>query len=76
MSITDEPHELATTKPEVSTEAEHIEVVRQISRVPGNSNYYEKGGLRTEGDGFDHTKYNAVSLLLFLIHPGRNSNLI
>lgn len=42
-------------------ESQNIETVRTISRVPGNSNYYEKNGLRTEGDGMDHTHYNPVS---------------
>lgn len=42
---------------------EHLEVIRTISRVPGNLNYHEKNGLRTEGDGVDHTHYNSVSLL-------------
>ena len=41
--------------------AQPLEVVRTISRVPGNPNYYEKGGLRTEGDGMDHSHYNSVS---------------
>lgn len=39
-----------------------IEPVRTISRVPGNSNYYEKNGLRTEGDGVDHSLYHPVSI--------------
>lgn len=37
------------------------EPIRTISRVPGNPNYYEKNGLRTEGDGMDHTHYDPVS---------------
>lgn len=41
---------------------EHLEVIRTISRVPDNPNYYEKNGLRTEGDGVDHEKYNPVRL--------------
>jgi hypothetical protein len=32
----------------------HVEVVRTISRVPGNPHYYEKDGLRTYGDDEDH----------------------
>ncbi|KAF2208594.1 hypothetical protein CERZMDRAFT_114565 [Cercospora zeae-maydis SCOH1-5] len=31
---------------------------RTISRVPGNPNYFEKDGLRTEGDGVDHKTEN------------------
>lgn len=38
-----------------------LEVIRTVSRVPGNPNYYEKNGLRTEGDGLDHNSYNTVS---------------
>ncbi|WPG97594.1 MFS general substrate transporter [Acrodontium crateriforme] len=32
----------------------YVEQVRTIERVPGHSNYYEKDGLRTYGDGEDH----------------------
>lgn len=49
-----------TGKLEVEEPPRHVEIVRTISRVPGNSNYYEKNGLRTEGDGIDHTVYNPV----------------
>ena len=31
-----------------------LEVIRTVSRVPGNPNYYEKDGLRTYGDDEDH----------------------
>ncbi|TGO52987.1 hypothetical protein BOTNAR_0307g00040 [Botryotinia narcissicola] len=34
--------------------ADHVEVVRTVSRVPGNAHYYEKDGVRTYGDGEDH----------------------
>jgi hypothetical protein len=44
------------------TATEQLEPIRTISRVPGNPNYYEKGGLRTEGDGVDHSQYNPVSI--------------
>ena len=33
---------------------EHIEMVHTNERVPGHTNYYEKDGLRTEGDDEDH----------------------
>ena len=33
---------------------EHVEQVHTNERVPGHSNYYEKDGLRTYGDGEDH----------------------
>ncbi len=32
----------------------HIEAVHTNERVPGHSNYYEKNGLRTDGDDEDH----------------------
>ena len=44
-------------KSEIAQKAyEHydLELVRTVSRVPGNDNYYEKDGLRTYGDGQDH----------------------
>ena len=37
-----------------------LATVRTISRVPGNNNYYEKGGLRTYGDGQDHVHEEPV----------------
>ena len=43
-----------------SDSGEKLEVIRTISKVPGNPNYYEKGGLRTEGDGLDHTHFTPV----------------
>jgi hypothetical protein len=42
------------------TNTNNLEVIRTISRVPGNPNYYEKNGLRTEGDGADHNHENKV----------------
>jgi hypothetical protein len=33
---------------------EHVEQIHTNERVPGHTNYYEKGGLRTQGDGVDH----------------------
>jgi hypothetical protein len=33
---------------------EHVEQVHTNERVPGHPNYYEKDGLRTQGDGIDH----------------------
>ena len=33
---------------------DRIAAVHNNERVPGHSNYYEKDGLRTEGDGVDH----------------------
>jgi len=38
-----------------------IEAVRTLSKVPGNDNYYEKGGLRTYGDNEDHDHEPPVS---------------
>ncbi|KAA8569416.1 hypothetical protein EYC84_001054 [Monilinia fructicola] len=34
--------------------ADHLEVIRTVSRVPGNTRYYEKDGLRTYGGDEDH----------------------
>lgn len=39
--------------PEKGTDVNHFEQVHTNERVPGH-NYYEKNGLRTEGDGEDH----------------------
>lgn len=49
-------------KDEVARETpEHLEVIRTVSRVPGNSHYYEKEGLRTYGDDEDHDHEPPVS---------------
>ncbi|KAF2152875.1 MFS general substrate transporter [Myriangium duriaei CBS 260.36] len=50
--------------------ADELEAISTISRVPGNANYYEKGGLRTEGDGYDHTQQNEVNLSFVLVLIG------
>ncbi|RAL65916.1 hypothetical protein DID88_005578 [Monilinia fructigena] len=34
--------------------ADHLEVIRTVSRVPGNAHYHEKDGLRTNGEDEDH----------------------
>lgn len=34
-----------------------LEMIRTISRIPGNDNYHNKDGLRTEGDGEDHENF-------------------
>jgi hypothetical protein len=39
-----------TTKPTTS----RVEQIHTNERVPGHTNYYEKDGLRTYGDGEDH----------------------
>ena len=39
-------------------------IVREESKVPGNPNYYEKDGLRTQGDGQDHDQAPPVRLAL------------
>ncbi|CZR65192.1 related to trichothecene efflux pump [Phialocephala subalpina] len=62
-TITPPEHlEAARTNTSSPEESRSIAPIRTISRVPGNSNYYEKNGLRTEGDGVDHTHYNPRSL--------------
>ncbi|KAF1991603.1 MFS multidrug transporter-like protein [Aulographum hederae CBS 113979] len=40
--------------PKASTDAQHLEQIRTAERVPGHTNYYEKDGVRTYGDGMDH----------------------
>ena len=45
-------------------ETHHLDLINTTSVVNGKPNYYEKGGLRTEGDGMDHTHYNSVSPLI------------
>jgi hypothetical protein len=40
---------------------ENLEPIRTISRVPGNTHYYEKDGLRTYGDDEDHDHEPPVS---------------
>lgn len=45
----------------VVRDATHLEVIRTVSRVPGNSHYYEKDGLRTYGDDEDHDHEPPVS---------------
>lgn len=47
--------------PDTSDEQIHIEDIGSLSRIPENSNYYQKGGLRIEGNGVDHSNYNTVS---------------
>jgi hypothetical protein len=81
MSIGDSPYDLAKAIIPVETEyleaTEHLGAIRTNSRVPGNPNYYEKEGLRTTGDGVDHSHYNTVSspptpkspLSLFVLSP-------
>jgi hypothetical protein len=39
-----------TTKPT----SDYVEQIHTNERVPGHTNYYEKDGLRTYGDGEDH----------------------
>lgn len=48
---------------------DHVEVVRTISRVPGNPHYYEKDGLRTYGDDEDHDHEPPVRIAL--VAPGK-----
>ena len=43
----------AEATPEKATEA-GVENVHTNERIPGQPNYYEKGGLRTYGDNEDH----------------------
>ena len=40
--------------PDGKTDSRQVEQIHTNERVPGHTNYYEKDGLRTEGDGMDH----------------------
>lgn len=44
---------------------QHLENIRTVSRVPANSHYFEKDGLRTYGDNEDHDHEPPVSDVLF-----------
>ncbi|KAI9686287.1 MAG: hypothetical protein M1822_003943 [Bathelium mastoideum] len=44
-----------------------LSAVRTVSRVPGNATYYEKHGLRTMGDGQDHTQEEPMTFRKFMI---------
>lgn len=46
-------------------EVQQLETIRTVSRVPGNSHYYEKNGLRTYGDDEDHDHEPPVSVPAF-----------
>lgn len=54
--------ETSTEKEVNAGEAQHLETIRAVSRVPGNNHYYEKDGLRTYGDDEDHDHEPPVSL--------------
>ena len=43
-----------STPPEKTEHPTQVEQIHTNERVPGHTNYYEKDGLRTEGDGLDH----------------------
>lgn len=53
-------------KDNVSPETEPVEVVRTISKVPGNPNYHEKDGLRTYGDEEDHEREPPMTMNRFM----------
>ncbi|KAL9079384.1 MAG: hypothetical protein Q9157_001730 [Trypethelium eluteriae] len=44
-----------------------LAAIRAVSRVPGNNTYYEKGGLRTMGDGQDHIVEEPMTMRKFMI---------
>lgn len=46
--------------------AEHIDTVESHDRVPGNSHYIEKDGLRTYGDDEDHDVEPKLSFKRFM----------
>lgn len=61
-SETSIPPSLEKESPDVET-PKNLEVIRTVSKIPGNPNYYEKDGLRTYGDDEDHDHEPPVSLL-------------
>jgi hypothetical protein len=46
--------DVSTHSPTAKPGMDHVEQIHTNERVPGHSNYYEKDGLRTYGDGEDH----------------------
>lgn len=48
--VADVSERIPTAKPTL----DHVEHIHTNERVPGHSNYYEKNGVRTYGDGEDH----------------------
>ena len=44
----------SSTPPVEKDAGPQVELVKANEQVPGHSNYYEKGGLRTYGDDEDH----------------------
>lgn len=46
--------------------ADHLEVIRTVSRVPGNTRYYEKDGLRTYGGDEDHDHEPPVGIETYI----------
>lgn len=44
----------STGTPPEKTGADQVEQIHTNERVPGHTNYYEKDGIRTDGDGLDH----------------------
>jgi len=53
-------------KENAPTSAQHLEVIRTVSRVPGNDHYYEKDGLRTYGDDEDHDHEPPMTMHRFM----------
>lgn len=45
--------------------SQHVEQITTHDKVPGHTNYYEKNGLRTYGDGEDHDHEPPVGLHTF-----------
>jgi hypothetical protein len=46
--------------------AQQLEVIHTNERIPGHSNYYEKDGLRTYGDGQDHDHEQPMTFRKFM----------
>ncbi|KAK0336986.1 hypothetical protein LTR91_024395 [Friedmanniomyces endolithicus] len=80
MSGSNSSPEGSTRSPDVEKAAlDHVEQVHTNERVPGHTNYYEKDGLRTYGDGEDHDHEppmsfkRAMSLIAMALHSDDSS---
>ncbi|KAI9642085.1 hypothetical protein NHQ30_009956 [Ciborinia camelliae] len=54
------------TGPVEAGTGDHLEVIRTVSRVPGNTHYYEKDGVRTYGDDEDHDHEPPMTINRFM----------
>lgn len=63
-------HEKGYNEGDTQSEIEHqqeLERIHTFERVGTHAAYYEKGGLRTEGDGLDHKPHKVRRVLLLCV---------